>query len=448
MKFKSKLPLLCLFALIPCFSGTCEESVSFLRQVAPILRDKCLTCHGPEKAKGEYRIDNFELMNKPGSSKVTPLVSGAPEKSHLYQLLTATDEDDRMPQKDDPLPKEHIAVFARWIREGAKFDGPDTKATLGSLAGLVDQPPAPETYAIPVPITALAFHPEGKELAVGGYHEITIWSAENGTLLRRITNVAQRTVGLAYSPDGSVLATASGTPGKLGETKLFDPATGARIRTLVTAPDLILAVAFNHDATRIACAGTDNTIRILATATGKLQLTIEQHADWVTAVAFSPDGSNIVSASRDKTARVFDSTTGELDSTYIGHTEGVFAAAFAHDGKRVITGGRDRELHVWEIKDAKKTAQIAVEGEILRALASTNGFFVAAENAVRQYSSDKRDLVRTFSGHSELIYSIALHEPSARLASASYDGEVRIWNMREGTLLRKFTAAPMRLTAR
>ena len=429
------------------FAIAAAEPVSFVRQIAPILREKCVTCHGPEKAKAEFRLDTFELLNKSGSSKTAPLQPGAPEKSHLYELITASDPDDRMPQKDDPLPKEQVALIERWIREGTKFDGPDPKAGLASLAGLVDQPPAPQFYSVPAPITALAFHPTEKELAVSGYHEIMIWGTDTGALLRRITNVAQRTVGLAYNQDGSVLAAASGTPGRDGEAKLFDAKTCARLSTLITTPDVMLSVSFSPDSSRLVCAGTDNIIRIFDVASGKLQLTIEQHADWVTAVAFSPNASNIVSASRDKTVRVFDAATGELDTTYTGHTEGVFAAAFGIDGKQVLSGGRDKKIHVWEIKDAKKVTEVGLDAEVQRIVLSTNGLFVAAENVVRQYGP-KHESIRTFSGHSDLIYSLSIHDGSGQLASGSYDGEVRIWNVRDGSLVRKFTAAPLRLSSK
>src|SRR5687767_1254515 len=163
-----------------------DRPVSFVREIAPILRDKCLTCHGPEKAKGEYRLDTFELLQTPGASKSAPIVPGAPEKSHLFELLMTADEDDRMPQKDEALPKEQIALIERWIKEGARFDAPDPKLSLAGLAGYVNQPSPPDVYRTSVPVTALAFHPDGQELAVSGYHEIMIWSVDQGGLLRRI----------------------------------------------------------------------------------------------------------------------------------------------------------------------------------------------------------------------------------------------------------------------
>jgi hypothetical protein len=433
---------LCITALA---NGTVRaEPVSFVREIAPILRDKCLTCHGPEKAKGEYRLDTFELLQKPGASKAVPITAGAPGQSHLFELITAEDDDDRMPQKDEALPKEQIALIERWLKEGARYDAPDAKLSLAALAGLVEQPSPPSVYRAPVPATALAFHPDGKELAVGGYHEITVWDVNDGALLRRITNVAERTLGLAYSHDATLLASASGTPGKLGEAKLFEAKTGKLLRTLAVIPDLMLTVAFDSQQSRIACAGADNTIRILDVESGQARLIIEQHADWVTSVAFSADGSNIVSSSRDKTVRVFNAGSGELEATYTGHSDAVFSAMSNDDGKLVFSGGRDKKLHVWETHDAKKIFEIAVDAEIQKLLVSASGVFIAADKIAYQYSRERKpERAKTFTGHEDLVYSLALHEASALLATGSYDGEVRIWNTRDGSLKKQFKAVPM-----
>src|SRR3954469_6003011 len=83
---------------------TCgAQAVSFTNDIAPILVQKCLTCHGAEKNKGHYRLDTFESLMKAGTSKETPIATGKPEASKLYQLLVTDDEDDRMPQKNEPL---------------------------------------------------------------------------------------------------------------------------------------------------------------------------------------------------------------------------------------------------------------------------------------------------------------------------------------------------------
>jgi hypothetical protein len=60
------------------------QAVSFTNDVAPILVQKCLICHGAERSKGGYRVDTFEALLKPGSSKEPPVSQGQPEKSQLY----------------------------------------------------------------------------------------------------------------------------------------------------------------------------------------------------------------------------------------------------------------------------------------------------------------------------------------------------------------------------
>src|SRR3989454_91421 len=177
-------------------------SISFSKQIAPILVKKCVTCHGPEKSKGHFRLDSFDWLMKGGESKSAPVVPSQPEQSELVRRLTATDEDDRMPQKDDPLPAKQIALIERWIKQGATFDGADSKAPLVTLIPKAPHPDPPAAYRHPAAVTALAFDPGRNELAVGGYHEITIWNPPDGNLLRRIRNVAQRTHSIDYGPDG------------------------------------------------------------------------------------------------------------------------------------------------------------------------------------------------------------------------------------------------------
>src|SRR2546428_2827072 len=206
--------------------------VSFSKDLAPILAKKCVACHGPEKSKGHFRLDSFDWLMKAGESKSAPVVPSQPEKSELVRRLSAKDEDDRMPQKDDPLPAEHIALIERWIKDGAKFDGADPKAPLVRLIPKAPHPAPPAVYRHPVPVTALAFNPDGNELAVGGYHELTIWKPSDGKLLRRIRNVAQRTHSVDYGPVGALLAAGGGSPGQLGEVAFFNPTNRRPLRVL------------------------------------------------------------------------------------------------------------------------------------------------------------------------------------------------------------------------
>jgi WD40 repeat protein len=441
-----------LLGVMACFSalphaGGAEENraaqVSFSRDIAPILARKCLACHGPEKPKGNYRLDTFSRLLQPGHSKEPPIVPGSPDQSPFLQLLLAEDEHDRMPQKDDPLPPEEIRLIRVWIEQGAHYDGTDLSSPLAKLISPQAHPHPPERYPRPVPIRAVAFHPNGDQLAVGGYHEITIWNPENGTLLRRITGITERAYALAYSPDGEWLAMAGGIPGKSGEVALVKTSDESLKRPIAQSPDIFLSVVFSPDGTRLACAGADNAISVFDTLSGERQLLIQQHADWVNAIALSPDGALLASASRDRSARVYDSRTGELIATYQGHNGPVLAVAFSSDGKLVCTAGRDGKIHLWNALEGNKSGELAgAAGEVFQLrLAGDDLFSVSADKRLRHHGVKEKKLLRNFEPHGDWVYAVAIHPEKKRAASGSHDGEIRVWTW-EGTAVSRFLAAP------
>src|SRR2546422_5280957 len=59
--------------------GEGAGAVSFSKGIAPILAKKCVACHGPEKSKGHFHLDSFELLMKAGESKSASVVPGQPE---------------------------------------------------------------------------------------------------------------------------------------------------------------------------------------------------------------------------------------------------------------------------------------------------------------------------------------------------------------------------------
>jgi uncharacterized membrane protein len=94
---------------------------NFLDKVQPLLKAKCLKCHGPEKQKGGYRLDTPELALKAGESGKLPIKPGDPLGSHLVRLiLLPPQHDDVMPPEGkEPLALDEIMTLLDWIRNGA-----------------------------------------------------------------------------------------------------------------------------------------------------------------------------------------------------------------------------------------------------------------------------------------------------------------------------------------
>lgn len=98
--------------------GGVSRKIDFVRDVAPLLREHCIACHGPTKQKGQLRLDSKGLALKGGSSGKA-ILPGNGKESRLIQALLETNPDDRMPQKADPLPPAKIDLLRRWIDQGA-----------------------------------------------------------------------------------------------------------------------------------------------------------------------------------------------------------------------------------------------------------------------------------------------------------------------------------------
>jgi uncharacterized membrane protein len=96
------------------------EPLVFQDVVQPILKARCVECHGPEKQKGKLRLDSLEEIMKGGENGAA-LVAGVAAKSPLAtRLLLPANDDDRMPPEGKPGPSpDEIALIQFWIDRGA-----------------------------------------------------------------------------------------------------------------------------------------------------------------------------------------------------------------------------------------------------------------------------------------------------------------------------------------
>jgi Planctomycete cytochrome C/WD domain, G-beta repeat len=458
--------------------ATAKQPLSFINDVAPILKENCFACHDAKNKKGKLDMTTFENLRK-GGSHDDPIEAGKPEESVLVDLLERL-ESGRMPPKDagPALPKAKIEVIKQWIKEGARLDGAiDSKADLFRELRIRWQPPPPPVaYTFSVPITALAFTPDNQSLVVGGHHELTIWDISTEKLIKRIRTRAERAYALAFVPDGKLIE-AGGRPGQEGDVRVYNldantakTADGVTlldgvhdksvfVAQLLDCDDSVLALALSDDGKHLAAAGCDRLVRVWDISAGttapRLEHTIANHADWVCGLAFSHDGKYLLTGGRDNAAKIWDLVAGASVATFLGHQNVVYGVSLSLDGTQAMSVGEDGAFRFWQTTDkdkkvagsqikigkgghAKAVFRLVVTGDAQKPLAAT----CSADGTVKLWDLAKGAVTKTLAGLSDYAFAVAISPDGTMVAAGSWSGEVAVWKIDDGLLLKRFHASP------
>jgi len=115
MRFAPAIIIMTCLAL----SATAQEkkSVSFEKDVQPIFKASCISCHKPDKKKGKLDMSTYADLMK-GGKQGSPVTPGNPAKSILVEMISGPEPE--MPEKGDKLKVEQVELITRWVKEGAK----------------------------------------------------------------------------------------------------------------------------------------------------------------------------------------------------------------------------------------------------------------------------------------------------------------------------------------
>jgi serine/threonine protein kinase/WD40 repeat protein len=264
---------------------------------------------------------------------------------------------NKMPVSDEWKSKVAIDPTGRWLATGS------SKGRL-SVHDFTMQAIVRNEFNLP-PIHSLAFSPDGRWLAVGGEHShIQIQDIRTGEIiaeLRRRGGIRSPVMGLAFSPDGLILASIDG-PITLWETSTWRERS--RWAKLMTTTGTCLA--YSPDGLTIASADSRGVVTIRDAVSGHPR--VDQrgmdmiwdsasatrrsdaqsgHTEEVNDLAYSPDGRVLAVASHDGTITLIDVETGRAHISLTGHKKAVLAVAWSPDGQTLASAGDDRKLRLW-----------------------------------------------------------------------------------------------------
>jgi WD40 repeat protein len=198
-------------------------------------------------------------------------------------------------------------------------------------------------------IDSAAFSADGKLLAAGDSNKhVYVWDTANGRLTLTLAD-ASIDGGVAFSPDGKLLA-AAGVTGSGGLTYLWNAATGQKVATLRDpGGQSVNAVAFSPDGKVLATGDSDGSVYEFSTATDRALTGLAppgQHGP-VNAVTFSPDGTLLAAADGNSHAYVWNAATDKVVGSYAGTGSWpVWGVAFSPNGKLLAIADGDGNLYV------------------------------------------------------------------------------------------------------
>jgi WD40 repeat protein len=424
-----------------------KEPVLYDKDIEPILVNKCMFCHSGNLKEGKLDMATYEVLIK-GGKRGSPLVPGKADQSLLYKSCGKIEKPLMPPKNEEPLTPQELALIKLWIDQGAK--APATAREKPKV--IVSVPPANVQ-----PVRGIAVSPDKSTVAASRGNQIHIYDAGSGAYIRSLVDPDLKTPdkmqpvkaahlslveALAYSPDGKYIAS-----GGFQEVILWDAATG-QLRVRFTGyADRVVALAFSNNSQMLATGGgaptEDGEIKVYEVPSGKPLVDIKNgHSDTVYGVCFSPDDKMLATCGADKFVKTFEMPSGKFIKAFEGHTHHVLDVGWAPDGKLLASGGADNVVKVWDFEKGEQVRTInAHQKQVTRLLfvGKKNEFLTCSgDQSVRKYRTDGGN-AGNYGGSTDYLYAIGVSPDGSVVAAGGQEGVVRVYDA-SGKLLK--TLAP------
>ncbi|MDB6138224.1 MAG: translocation protein TolB, partial [Verrucomicrobiaceae bacterium] len=239
-----------LAGLLAAFGQAWAVPVDYVKQIAPLLADRCSDCHAGTDSDGDFASDTFEALIKGGKTG-RAIEAGRAQDSLMVKFLEGrsgkTGKNQFMPPgKKEHLSTEEIALVRQWIDEGAH--GPASAVAVNLLSKL----PQIASKTSLRPVYSAEVSPQGKVMALGRFGAVELLNGATRKTLRTLTGIDGKASAMVFSPDGASLFVAAGDAGVSGVAYQFSVADGTLTRKFAGHTDALYSLALSPDGKLLA----------------------------------------------------------------------------------------------------------------------------------------------------------------------------------------------------
>jgi WD40 repeat protein len=164
---------------------------------------------------------------------------------------------------------------------------------------------------------------------------------------------------VAFSPDGSLLASVGGNPAPV--VRLWQVATGQLVLTTPPVPGIAWCMAFSPDGKTLAAGLESGEVRLWDATTGREGAALAGHGGQVRWLGFHPDGRSLAAAGHwpGNAVYVWDLESRTLRHRLPGHGSAVLTGAWRADGRLLITAGStDGTVRLWDLAGDRPRSRV------------------------------------------------------------------------------------------
>ncbi len=293
-------------------------------------------------------------------------------------------------------------------------------------------------------VRSVGWSPDGSQVATGSYQgRIIVWDSASGDVAQTLTYSTGRMLirAVAFDPSGTLLASAQDNT-----IAIWDIASGQNVRLLDGHGDIVNSIAWSPDGSRLASGSNDRTVIEWDPSTGDKVMTLPSPGGPVSAVAWSPDGSLLASGASDGTISLWNASdgsslgtlpsfgTGIVSGRQGGNSTGVTSLAFRPDSTQLASTNWNGDLIVWDVA-SDQPAYVdhrSYTGSMLSVGYSPDGKTLVTGSwygMVLLWDADTGARLRSLHGHTGWVNAVAWSPDITRLASGSSNGTALIWRM-------------------